>query len=123
MISNKKGQTLILFIILIPLILGVMAVVVDVGLLISKNSNLKETTKIVIKDSLNNNLNEEEIRELFIKNKIDVDNLEIKLDNEKIEIKNKIEIDSIFGAIIGLKKYTIKIDIMGYKDNNKIVID
>ena len=123
MISNKKGQTLILFIILIPLILGVMAVVVDVGLLISKNSNLKETTKIVIKDSLNNNLNEEEIRELFIKNKIVVDNLEIKLDNDKIEIKNKVKIDSIFGAIIGLKKYTIKIDIMGYKDNNKIVID
>ena len=103
MISNKRGQTLILFIILIPLILGVMAVVVDVGLIVSKSSSLKETTRLVVKDSLNNDLSEEEIKELFV--------------------KNKIEIDSIFGAIIGLKKYTIKIDIKGYKDNNKIVID
>ena len=123
MISNKKGQTLILFIILIPLILGVMAVVVDVGLIVSKSSSLKETTRLVIKDSLNNDLGEEKIKELFIKNKIDVDNLELELENKEIHVKNKIEIDSIFGAIIGLKKYTIKIDIKGYKDNNKIVID
>ncbi len=123
MISNKKGQTLILFIILIPLILGVLAMVVDVGLLVSKNSNLKEVTKIVIRDSLKNDLQEEEIEDLFIENKIDISNLELDIEKDKIKVKNKIEIDSIFGAIIGLKKYTIKIDMIGYKDSNKIVID
>ena len=123
MISNKKGQTLILFIILIPLILGVMALVVDVGLVFSRKANLSEITKVVIKDCLNKNLDEEEVKELLIKNDIDIENLELKLSGNRIEIKNKIEVDSIFGGIIGLKKYDIKINMTGYKENDKIVID
>lgn len=47
---NKKGQTLVLFVIMIPILLGLGAFVVDVSLVISKNTELKEVSKTIIKD-------------------------------------------------------------------------
>ena len=52
---NKRGQTLILFIILIPILLGFGAFIVDVSLVISKNVELKEVSKTIIKVATNPN--------------------------------------------------------------------
>lgn len=123
---NKHGQTLIIFIILIPIFLGILALVIDVGLVISKKSELKEITKTVIKETIkdlkNDNLNEQIIN-LFAKNNIEVDNLRIETNEESITIKNEIEIDSIFGNILGFKKYKIKSDIKGTIKENKIIYE
>ena len=120
---NKKGQTLILFVFLLPLIIGIMAFVVDIGLIMSKTTNLKEVTKLIIHEGIEKDLTEEEIHNLFVKNKIDIDNLKLNVANKEIEVNNKIEINSIFGSIIGIKKYEIKVNLKGYINNNKIVID
>lgn len=123
---NKHGQTLIIFIILIPIFLSILALVIDVGLVISKKSELKEITKTVIKETIkdlkNDNLNEQIIN-LFAKNNIEVDNLRIETNEESITIKNEIEIDSIFGNILGFKKYKIKSDIKGIIKENKIIYE
>lgn len=123
---NKHGQTLIIFIILIPIFLSILALVIDVGLVISKKSELKEITKTVIKETIkdlkNDNLNEQIIN-LFAKNNIEVDNLRIETNEESITIKNEIEIDSIFGNILGFKKYKIKSDIKGTIKENKIIYE
>ena len=117
---NKKGQTLILMVILIPLMVGVMALVVDVGYLSLEKVHLKEVVKSVIEQELNKGIGDTKIEEELKRNKIDITNLEIKEIDNKLNIKNEIDIDSIFGAIIGIKEYKIKVDITGYKENNKI---
>lgn len=119
---NKRGQTLILFIILIPIILGIGAFVIDTGLIVSKNTQLKEVSKTIIKRSFNEN-EEVKIEDIYLDNNIPVDQLKVEINDNYIKIKNEYYIDSIFGKIIGLDKYKIKIDIIGRKDNDKIVFE
>ena len=118
--AKKRGQTLILMVILIPMMIGIMALVVDVGYLSLEKSHMKEVTKTIIKQELDQEIDKDRIKKEFKNNKIAIDNLEIEKINDKLNIKNEVKIESIFGAIIGLKEYKIKIDITGYKDNNKI---
>lgn len=122
---NKKGQTLILFVIMIPIILGIAALVVDVGVIFANKSHLKEVTKTAIRENISNIDNETDtkIKNILIKNEVNVDNLEIKISDNKINVKNEISIDSIFGSIIGIKNYKIIEDITGYKENEKIIIE
>ena len=124
MMVKKKGQTLILMVILIPIMIGVLALVVDVGYMSLEKIHLKEVTKTVIKDNIES-LEEEKIKEEFRKNKVNIDNLEIDIDRDinEINIKNKIDVESIFGVIIGIKEYEIKIDITGILKNGKVKIE
>lgn len=111
---NKHGGTLILFIILIPIIIIFMAFVVDLGLAKSRKIKLVETTKEIIKNNFNND--DAKIIEVFNKNGIAVN---LKRDNNKINIKIKEDIKSIFGNIIGIKSYKIKVNITGFKNQEE----
>ena len=114
-----------MFAILIPVILMLMALVIDVAYLSSKNSKLESTTKSIIKNLYDNkdaaNINEMVI-ELYKKNDIDVKNLEVNIENGNFKIKNEYKIDSVFGKIIGLKKYEVKISMKGYLKENKLKV-
>ena len=48
MILNNKGQSLVLFIIIIPIILGIMAIVIDIGNIIYENQELDNINRIVL---------------------------------------------------------------------------
>lgn len=126
MIKNKRGQTLILFVILIPIMLLLCALVIDTGLVVVENHHLKEVTKTIIKeeiDNINNNNIEEEIKKSFKMNEIDINKLNIAILDNKLKISNEIEVASIFGNIIGIKNYKIKIDLVGYKLNDKLILE
>ena len=126
MIKNKHGQTLILFVILIPIMVLLCAFVIDTGLVIAEKHHLKEVTKTIIKEEFLNisddNINNK-INELFLKNEIDVSKLKINIAENKLEIKNEIAVASIFGNIIGIKSYKIKFDLMGYMNNDKLILE
>ena len=49
--KNNKGQTLVLFIIFIPILLLLAAFVIDTGIIIRESTRLKSTTKTVLKDT------------------------------------------------------------------------
>ena len=119
---NKKGQTLILFVILIPILLGLAAFVIDVGFMVSKRVELKEVSKTII-ESVWEDANEEKIRDLFVKNDIPVEHLEVQITEESIYLVNDYEIDSIFGSVIGIDSYEIKVDITGKMSNQKLVFE
>lgn len=121
MILNKKGQTLIVFIVLLPLLLGVVAFVVDVGLICSKNAHLREVTKNII-ENVYEDYEGGKVKNLYIKNNIQIDKLEVVFHDGELRIKNENEIESIFGKIVGLKKYKIKVSMLGYKEEDKLVI-
>ena len=118
---NKKGQTLILFVIFIPLFLVMMAFVVDIGTIIYENIHAKELAKTIILESMNKD--EEFVLELCRKNNLNEENLNILIGNDQLTIKNEYEIDSIFGSIIGIKRYKIKVNIIGIKKENKIIFE
>ncbi len=123
---NKKGQTLVLFILFIPLFIIIGALIIDSGIIIKEKIRLENITKMVIndyyyeKDEINI---ENNIKDIFKKNNIKTDNLIIEHNNTYLIIKNNYYINSIFGKIIKLEKYNIKVSYKGYLDNEIIRIE
>lgn len=107
---NNKGQTLVIFIILLPILLILCSFVIDMGLLTYESVKLKNTTKTIL-ESINDSddINEKRIKELYKKNNIDIDTMEINISADKIVLKHHYQIDSIFGKIIKINHYEVKI--------------
>lgn len=122
MIANKNGQTLILFVILLPLMITLIAFLVDIGLIVSENSRIEEVTKNIIKEVMESK-DTELVREIYEENDIAINNLEVKMDDNVLNIKNNVEIYSVFGKILGINKYKIKIDMTGEFINGKLFIE
>lgn len=118
---NNKGQTLVLFIIFIPILIILAAFIIDTGLIIRESTRLKAATKTVIKDTYyKEDLSDEKIIKLLNKNNINTDSIEITIYNDQITINNNYDIESIFGKLIGLKEYEIKYNVVAKTENNKL---
>lgn len=100
---NKKGQSLIMFIILLPLLLMAFAFMIDVGLMY--NANIKG--RALLEDALEENL---DIEEYFSINDINIDNLNKVNKNGKECVIIEYRIDSVFGSLVGIKEYDISVD-------------
>ncbi len=97
--NNKKGQTLILFIIFLPVILLSFALIVDVGLMY----NAKIKGENMIKEAQKENI---DIKKYFKDNNIEL----ISIKEEKTCTKVHFKINSVFGSIIGKTNYEIEAD-------------
>ena len=116
---NKHGQTLILFVILIPIIIMLLAMVVDIGLVMGEKIRLEEVTKSVVKEAFDS---DDKIYELLKKNEVN-NSVKLSRDDCKLKIEINEEVKSIFGGIIGIKKYDIKVAIVSLKENSKIIFE
>lgn len=120
---NNKGQTLIMFVLLIPLILLIMALVIDTSFVYKEKIKFQSITKTILRNTYDKRYEsnfEEYVSNLYQKNKINTDNLKIKVNENDIIVKNDYKINSIFGRIIGVKNYKIKLSFKVYKENNNI---
>lgn len=118
---NKNGQTLIIFVILIPIILTTLAIVVDVGILVHEF----QRTRGILDDGIREyfeNYEEEDIPTLLRLNDIPIENLEIRPYEDKVEVSIQYSIDSLFGKLINIKNYEIKINRIGKKENETVMI-
>lgn len=100
---NKKGQSLIMFVLLLPIMLMIFALIVDVGLMY--NANIKGSN--LLDDVLNEGTN---IEDYFKINDIDLDNVKRISKNGEECVIIEYRIDSIFGSLVGMKEYEIKIN-------------
>ena len=121
---NNKGQTLVIFVILLPLFLTLCAFVIDVGLMTYENVKLKNTTKTILNSvASKNKITEENIINLYKENDINIENINIQIDNEKIIIENDYYIDSLFGKILRIKEYEIKVVAKMKRETKKIIFE
>lgn len=95
MIKDKKGQSLVLFIVLLPLLLAFMAFVIDTGIMYNK--------KIVVKSLIKNETIIEEIKEKFNLNKVSYKKVYMKDECIIVETSAK----AVFGKIINKNEYEI----------------
>ena len=51
---NNKGQSLVMFILIIPILLGIMAMVIDIGNVIYNKQDIDNINKIIIDYGLDN---------------------------------------------------------------------
>lgn len=117
---NKKGQTLVFFIVFIPFILMLASYVIDLGYIQSEKIKLNDTTKIVIKELYKKDYSTNQIKQLYQKNDIKLQKVAIKKEEDKIKVSASYEVESIFGKLVGIKKNLIKTTLIGKKINEKI---
>ena len=118
---NNKGQTLIIFVLILPILLLLIALIWEIGNL----QITKSQYEIAIKDTIEYGLNHQDQKNL----NITLENL-LKASTEgniKIEIKNYIKItvtkpyEGLYNNLFN-HKFDIKLTYIGYKENNQIII-
>ena len=115
---NNKGQSLVLFVFLIPVFIAIFAYIFDTCYIKINDNKLDNLTSIAMNYVLMDK-DKIEIEQLILDNDADVKIINIT--NSEVHLKK--EVDSIFGSIIGIKKYNLDSVYTGYVDsNNKIRI-
>ena len=124
---TNKGQSLVIFVLLLPVIIVVIAFIIDYGMLNVSKNKLDSTNKILVNYGMKNikDVTNEKIVNLIRLNDSDISKYDIKIDNENKEIKITLykSINSFSYKIIKKDEYEIKSVYEGYIKNNKIIIE
>ena len=107
---NNKGQVLVVFVLIIPLLLLLATYLVDNIYILYNTNKLNELDYLILKDAKEMELTKQEIEDYIYKNDPDIIIKSIDITPNKIEIVLNKEIKSIFGFIIGKDKYLLKVD-------------
>lgn len=114
---NNKGQVLVIFVILLPLFLMILAFVIDLGLLSIEKRKISNNVYDAVDFYLDNN-DKEKTKELLESNLKDID-IEIVDNSEYIEIVVSKEYKSLYTIISNNQK--INITYKGIKESKKII--
>ena len=121
---NNKGQALIIFVMILPVLLLGAACIVDSSYMMYQKNRLDNINYDVLSSVKNKiNFSEEEIEDLILMNDSKIVNEDISIDKTNtvvsdICINNYIYVDSIFGKLIGFDEYKIKSEICVKVNNN-----
>lgn len=119
---NNKGQSLILFIMVLPILLLILIISIDVGRIIVRRQELDNINKIALNYGLDKQ-NDPEIKKIIIDtiklNDNTIDKIEVLIDDDKIYIKLNDNLNGILSKIINISKFEIESSYYGYIDNNK----
>lgn len=115
---NNKGQSLVTFIIVLPLILVIFGMLIELSLISYHKTKIISVTKSIIANSIED-AQKDDIIMLYDKNDIKVDDIDVDT-TSGLEIKLVSSIESFIGNIIGNDSYQIEVNIKGYQKDNKI---
>lgn len=122
---NNKGQSLVLFIILIPVLLIILFMVYDIGnvvLLKEKLDNINYITTYYGLDNIDSLDLENKLKDMITKNKDDIDKIDVNIDNGIIKIKLEDKLDNKISVIKSLINIKVNSSYVGYLENNKKII-
>lgn len=121
---NNKGQSLVLFVVLFPIVIIIMFLVIDILNARTEKNSLDNISKIAIVYGINNIDNSNivsKIEELLYKNNSKLESVSVRIDNDKIYI----DIIKKHKMIINIESdyMMIKSSLYGYENDGKIVIE
>ena len=118
---NNKGQTLVLFVLMLPIIIFIMLLVIDVSNMVITKQELNNINKMVLNyglDIIEEENIENKLEDMINKN-ISTNEHTIKIDDGTIELDLKKEIK---GIITKKKIYEVKSVYKGYiKEDEKVI--
>lgn len=113
---NNKGQSLVLFVIVLPILILLLILVIDIGKIIVLKQELNNISELVLDYGLDNfdseNI-ENELVNLIKLNKNDVDNINVYIEDDKIYVKLSEKCDGIFSSFIDLSIFNVNSFYMG----------
>ena len=119
---NNKGQTLALFVIILPILLLLLVLIIDVGKVILLKLELNNISKIVLDYGLDNIENEflsDELIDLVKLNKDDIHEIDIEVVNDRIYIDLETSLEGLFSGFINVSLFEVETNYVGYIDNGE----
>ena len=119
---DSKGQTLVIFVLILPILLLLFALIWEVGNL-GLTINKYETE---IKDTIEyglNHLDDENLEEVLtnlLKANLEGD-ISVEINNQVIKVNVKQKYDALFNNLLN-KRFDIDLTYNGYIENNKFII-
>ena len=125
--KSEKGQSLILFVVFVPLVVMLGTYVVDVSNARYESNKINNINKIVIEYGLNHIDDDpkEDMIKLIYQNDEEIDNYMIELDttNKTIIVELEKSSPGLFGSIVGKDLYQEKSKYKGYFIEDKMIIE
>lgn len=121
---NNRGQSLVLFVLLIPLVLMILYAVYEIGRMTLLKHELDNINTIALDygiDKINDENIDIEIKELIEKNKNDIDKIDIKILDDKMYITLEDSLSK--RTTLFRNTFKVKSSYVGYMDNDKKIIE
>ena len=119
---NNRGQSLVMFILLLPIMIGIMTLVIDVGNALILKNHTDSVVEMVMEISLNDNLDMKEIQQLLNLNLNDHDNGVHFVDQDMV-IESHTYSKGIFSKLFGFSGFPIQSVYVGRHQNHRNIID
>lgn len=122
---NNKGQSLVMFILIIPIFLLILTLVYDVGNAIYEKDRLSNTNYLTIEYGLNNidTVTENDLKNLIEQNTSNLKYIYITIEENQIEIKMEKDAKSIIGKMFNFNLVKIISHYKGKIINNQKEIE
>ena len=121
---NNRGQSLVLFVILMPIFLGIMVLVIDMGNVINYKQDMDNISKLVIDYGLDNMDKVDVLNDMKELAKLNNENLsfEISFNDMEFYFNSSYYVNGIFSNIFKMKGFLVKSKYKGYKELDKKII-
>lgn len=122
---NNKGQSLVMFVLIIPIFLLILTLVYDVGNAIYEKDRLSNTNYLTIEYGLNNidTVTENDLKNLIEKNTSNLKYIYVTIEENQIEIKMEKDVKSIIGKMFNFNLVKIISHYKGKIINNQKEIE
>ena len=122
---NNKGQSLVLFIVLLPVLLLFMALVVDLGAAYNLKNDIDNSLELVIEYGLDNysedGFDRESINKM-LKYNIPSSKNDLVIENDKLIITSNDSVGGVFARVLNINIFKVESKYMGYLDDDKYTI-
>ena len=122
---NNKGQSLVMFVLIIPIFLLILTLVYDVGNAIYEKDRLSNTNYLAIEYGLNNigTITENDLKDLIEQNTSNIKKIYVIIEDNQIEIKIEKDLKIIVKKIFNFNLVEIKSYYKGKIINDKKEIE
>ena len=122
---NNKGQSLVMFVLIIPIFLLILTLVYDVGNAIYEKDRLSNTNYLTIEYGLNNidTVTENDLKNLIEQNTSNLKYIYVNIEENQIEIKMEKDAKSIIGKMFNFNLVKIISHYKGKIINNQKEIE
>ena len=122
---NNKGQSLVMFVLIIPIFLLILTLVYDIGNAIYEKDILSNTNYLTIEYGLNNidTVTENDLKNLIEQNTSNLKYIYVTIEENQIEIKMEKDAKSIIGKMFNFNLVKIISHYKGKIINNQKEIE
>lgn len=119
---DNKGQTLVMFVIIIPILLFILILVYDIGNAIYEKNRLSNINYMTVEYGLENidRTDENELIDIIMKNCNDLSDISVLINNEVVDVKLSKKIKGNFGKLFNYSLVEINSEYKGIISDKKI---